>query len=471
LDKANGIGNSELKLTAAQNYTGERIAKVTVKAENSSRILTITQSLAKKNIVIKKCTTALVIDGDDSDWPEFVVENSLTEAKYWRATNNNTVTYKMAYDDSFVYVAVKVLDANIDTVQSPYEWEKDNVTLYFVMNDNIPEGTSYYSGINGSWIFRKIYGRELKYYYNDVYTPIAELGIIVSEKDITGGYMQEWKLPWDILASPLYGGQWGGKMFRFECENDDNDGTGRGMLFWNSNADDQWKTIKNQGFVYLSNYPFNNIILSSSIFNVEADSKTYSLEVYASDSWTVQSNKSWLTIDNTSGEGNSIIMFTVSENYSELAREAKITVSKGNMSKVVVVTQAGILCSTLLTRTKNELQEARDSINMLLDKVARYDSITVAVIEMKDFTTLVKLSETNIRLKLFPNPTKDKVIIECESLISKIEIYNIEGQKVYDKLSSDNTSYLRLDGFKEGTYILKVHTEKGIIGGKFVITK
>ncbi|HOT14809.1 MAG TPA: T9SS type A sorting domain-containing protein [Bacteroidales bacterium] len=316
----------------------------------------------------------------------------------------------------------------------------------------------------GAWQLRKVYGRPM--------TDLPGKGFQAEETDIAGGYLQEWKLSWDTLASPSYGAYWGGKKFRFEILNQDNDGAGlNSQLFWNSNAYDQWNTIKNQGTVYLDYSPSDDLVLSTSSFNISAFFKIFSVEVYTADAWSAQSNKSWLTLENTSGEGNGTIKFSVSSNNSELSREAKITVSNGKVSKVVIVTQAGVSCSSLLAKTKLELQEARDSINMLLDKVARYDSITVAVVEMKDFTAIVKLPETNVSLKLYPNPTKDKVLVECESLISKIEIFNIKGQKVYDKISSANTSYLRLEGFKAGTYILKVHTDKGVVGGIFVIKR
>ena len=296
------------------------------------------QSKAKKTITIKKCTTAPVIDGDDSDWPASAVEHSLTEAKYWSTTNNNTVTYRMTYSDSFVYVAVKVLDATFDTVQSANAWEKDNVTLYFVMHDTVPDGTYYYTGTNGAWQFRKVYGREVTYY-----TASAEQLFIVEEQDITGGYLQEWKLPWDVLACPLYGGQWGGKEFRFECENDDNDGAGRGMLFWNSNEDDQWSMIKNQGRVILETPVHGTssryLVTSKTTIEAENNSNSYDINLYSDSAWTAQTEQSWITVNSSSGWGNSYLGFSMSKNTSLSSRTGHITITSGNLTKVIEVTQ------------------------------------------------------------------------------------------------------------------------------------
>ena len=90
---------------------------------------------------------------------------------------------------------------------------------------------------------RKVYGRDM--------TDQIGKGFEAQESDIAGGFMQEWKLSWDSLSSTSLG-SWGGEKFRFEMLNGDNDGMGRNSaIFWNSNTDDQWCTIKNQGYVFL----------------------------------------------------------------------------------------------------------------------------------------------------------------------------------------------------------------------------
>ena len=92
------------------------------------------------------------------------------------------------------------------------------------------------------------------------------------------------------MASPLYGGQWGGKEFRFECENDDNDGAGRGMLFWNSNEDDQWNMIKNQGRVVLETPVHGTssryLVTSKTTIEAENNSNSYDINVYSDSAWT-----------------------------------------------------------------------------------------------------------------------------------------------------------------------------------------
>ena len=195
-----------------------------------------------KEITVKKAATAPTIDGDLADW-EGVASNAMDQNKGTDATlKNNTASFQMTYDENFVYVAVKVEDATLDTSNSKNAWEKDCIEVFFVMNDTVAyTGTSYSNGAIGAFQLRKIYGRDM--------TDMPTKGFKAEEQEGGGGFTQEWKLSWDTLALTGY---WGGKKFGFECQNGDNDGAGRNsQLFWNMNSDDQYNTIKNQGTVNL----------------------------------------------------------------------------------------------------------------------------------------------------------------------------------------------------------------------------
>lgn len=206
-----------------------------------------------KEITIKKCTAAPAIDGDVAD--NEGTAQAMDAKKGDAANHNNTATFQLTYDENFVYVAVKVEDATLDTAQSANAWEKDCVEVFFVMNDTVADGTAYSNGKLGAFQLRKIYGRDM--------ADMPGKGFEAVETDIPGGYSQEWKLSWDSLAATGY---WGGEKFRFECQNGDNDGSGRNSQnFWNSNADDQWSSILNQGIVKLETAVPSRIVSVSKV--------------------------------------------------------------------------------------------------------------------------------------------------------------------------------------------------------------
>ena len=86
-----------------------------------------------KEFTIKKLAVGetISIDGDDGEWPSSIVYQAVDQQWGAATDRNNTVSFRMAYDDKFVYVAVKVEDATLDTSQSKNVWEKDCVEVFF----------------------------------------------------------------------------------------------------------------------------------------------------------------------------------------------------------------------------------------------------------------------------------------------------------------------------------------------------
>ena len=60
-------------------------------------------------------------------------------------------------------------------------------------------------------------------------------------------------------------------------------------------------------------------------------------------------------------------------------------------------------------------------------------------------------SDTN-KIELFPNPVKDILSIKSLSIIKKVEVFNVLGQKV---MGRENTNDLNVTKLKSGAYILK----------------
>ena len=297
------------------------------------------------------------------------------------------------------------------------------------------------------------------------------IGFDVAQQDDTP-YVQEWKIPLDSLTLGMDVAElpFDGTKFRFEIKVVDNNGTSinnTGQTFWNSPKNNMTSTNSNFGIIKFSE-PIDSVtrlqISTSSLYR-DNNAGSSSFYIYANSAWTAQSDASWLTLNKISGTGDSYLYFSVSENTS-LYRNAYITITSGNISKKISVYQSGISCYTYADILTQELSKVRDSINFLVGKmtkndttfvtinktikitksdtvaytqydtvrvnkyntivvnkndtvrVTQYDTIQVAVLKIDDYTAIVNLSGANTRFKLYPNPAKDKLEVECDATFS-----------------------------------------------------
>ena len=72
------------------------------------------------------------------------------------------------------------------------------------------------------------------------------------------------------------------------------------------------------------------------------------------------------------------------------------------------------------------------------------------------------LSDEN-SIHLFPNPVKDILSIKSPSILEKLEVFNVLGQKV---LGRENTNILNVSKLNSGAYILKTMNENGTVSIK-----
>lgn len=70
-------------------------------------------------------------------------------------------------------------------------------------------------------------------------------------------------------------------------------------------------------------------------------------------------------------------------------------------------------------------------------------------------------------VKIFPNPVYEKLYLETDHQVEKVEIYNSIGQKIstYESTFS-NLQELDFSSFSPGIYCLKIYTEEGILTKK-----
>lgn len=71
-------------------------------------------------------------------------------------------------------------------------------------------------------------------------------------------------------------------------------------------------------------------------------------------------------------------------------------------------------------------------------------------------------------LRVYPNPTKNRLYLESHSTISQVELYSLQGQRYMIDWNGD---YLNLSGLSSGVYILKVQNAGGEVLTRKVIRK
>lgn len=72
----------------------------------------------------------------------------------------------------------------------------------------------------------------------------------------------------------------------------------------------------------------------------------------------------------------------------------------------------------------------------------------------------------NLRFEVYPNPTTDRLSIECEQAISLVEVLDMAGRTVMSQ--NGNVNSISTQALANGVYMLRVVTEAGVSAQKFV---
>ena len=66
------------------------------------------------------------------------------------------------------------------------------------------------------------------------------------------------------------------------------------------------------------------------------------------------------------------------------------------------------------------------------------------------------------KFNMYPNPTKDKVVIEAQSNIQQVMLMGIKGEMLEDRKTNSNKVELNLEGYSQGIYVVRIVTEDGV---------
>ena len=76
------------------------------------------------------------------------------------------------------------------------------------------------------------------------------------------------------------------------------------------------------------------------------------------------------------------------------------------------------------------------------------------------------INEQSIEAEIFPNPSNGNFTILCEGL-KQVSVYSVDGRLV--KAIETNGTECRIEGLKQGVYLVRMETEKGIVSRKVIV--
>jgi uncharacterized protein YjdB len=169
------------------------------------------------SVTCYKAASAITVNGNlnEASW---CISNVLTKTTI--GTPNNTVTFGVLWDNTNLYVGVKVLDANLYSSQ-PDVWNADAVEIYF---DGANNGGTVYDANDRQYLIT--WNKTAIWEQHSYLT-----GVVAAQMNITGGYSVEFAIPWSNLGiTPV-----NNLTIGFDLGNDDDDtGGGRqNQSVWN----------------------------------------------------------------------------------------------------------------------------------------------------------------------------------------------------------------------------------------------
>lgn len=83
----------------------------------------------------------------------------------------------------------------------------------------------------------------------------------------------------------------------------------------------------------------------------------------------------------------------------------------------------------------------------------------------------VGVENHDLQVKIFPNPANSILNINANSNISKVEVYNLLGQNVMTVSVNDINTNINTSNLTAGMYMLKLHTDNGVVNQKFTVAR
>jgi len=169
----------------------------------------------------------------------------------------------------------------------------------------------------------------------------------------------------------------------------------------------------------------DGLMVSKNTVAMSAKESTAYINLIYSDSWSIQSNAAWLTVNPAKGSGIATIGLSALANTTNEDRRAIVTVSaEGQPDQIITVTQG-------------------------------------------DMTTGIH-DNVNTNLKIYPNPANDFIHISGDNLNRNChyEILDISGKLIQKGQLSENR--ITTGNLQTGIYIVKIYDDNKVSTQKFI---
>jgi chitodextrinase len=441
----------------------------------ASSAVTVTTSAAVGSALAKKAGSALSIDGNLSEeiWH---LNNSIT--KTTAGTPNNTVTFGTLWDNTYLYVAVKVLDASLYN-ESTNDWDDDAVEIYI---DGGNEGATTYDAND----------RQIVKGYNTSSLWVksgSSASILHGWAAVTGGYTIEMAIPWSYIGITPADNQ----VIGFDIANDDDDNGGARdhQAVWMGTADN-WKNTSGFGDLTLS----GEVVVSAKVNFQPSASPVPS--GYMGDSGAAYADRGngysygWDTDNaaNTRDRGTSAHADaryrTLNHMQVSANRKWEIGLANGSYSVKVVAgdpsftNQTNSLNIEGTTLTDPDGQDNFDEYTvtvtvsdgrLTIQPASGASNAKICFVEITSASSAARYSSGQLPdgltsktpLLLYPNPAHERIYLETTTgQITALLVWNIQGvqQPVQLQTEANGVSF-SVKNLLPGMYMLQYMDEKG----------
>ena len=124
----------------------------------------------------------------------------------------------------------------------------------------------------------------------------------------------------------------------------------------------------------------------------------------------------------------------------------------------------------LINDTPFFLGNLEDQPNSSTRVFVETDTSLNSILNLVDLCNSLSLEHYSLNendLKLYPNPTSGMLFIESKEAIKLIQLFDINGRKVYSSIH--NTSSIDIASFSSGIYFLKMESENGFTTKKVIV--
>ncbi|MBA3704483.1 MAG: T9SS type A sorting domain-containing protein [Bacteroidetes bacterium] len=185
--------------------------------------------------------------------------------------------------------------------------------------------------------------------------------------------------------------------------------------------------------------------------------------------------------DGAWGTGNTNITWKNNLTYTGTAGQTGVRIAKTTTTSIDISNKLGVNPLFINPITNFKLQAGSPSINAgtstygasLTDLAGanriQGNSIDMGAYEYQGITTTISTTPGNNLFTIYPNPADEFVMIENIEMDSKIELYDVLGQKIFHQIVNDHTIKIDISEFKKGIYFFKIMMEGNSVRiGKFI---